>query len=85
MKQCKKALRLGSDCSGMGTDIIAAKQLGLKHKVVFVSDKNKNCRAVLNLSHTSAYFKTLSIPFSQSHLDETKKRLLNSCSIINLI
>ncbi len=49
MKQIKKCLRLASDCSGMGTDMHAALQLGLKHRHIFASDSIKYCRKVLKL------------------------------------
>ena len=38
---CRKTLKVGSDCSGMGTDVIALRRLGLQ------SDTSVHCRKVL--------------------------------------
>ena len=34
---------LGSDCSGMGTDVLAAKQLGIEFMVQFATDVGSDC------------------------------------------
>ena len=43
----------GSDCSGMGTDVVAAKQLGIEFMVQFATDVDPDCRKVI-LSHKKA-------------------------------
>ena len=45
--QLKRKLRLGSDCSGMGTDTYAARAAGLVFENVFASDSDAACRLVL--------------------------------------
>ena len=44
---CRKTLKVGSDCSGMGTDVIALRRLGLQVNHVFSSDTSVHCRKVL--------------------------------------
>ena len=44
---CRKKLRVGFDCSGMGTDVIALRRLGLQVNHVFSSDTSVHCRKVL--------------------------------------
>ena len=46
----KWPIMLGSDCSGMGTDVVAAKQLGIEFMVQFATDVDPDCRKVI-LSH----------------------------------
>ena len=36
----QRAIQLGSDCTGLGTDALAARELGLNFKVVFGSGLN---------------------------------------------
>ena len=48
--QRKWPIMLGSDCSGMGTDVVAAKQLGIEFMVQFATDVDPDCRNVI-LSH----------------------------------
>ena len=48
--QRKWPIMLGSDCSGMGTDVVAAKQLGIEFMVQFATDVDPDCRKVI-LSH----------------------------------
>ena len=48
--QRKWPIMLGSDCSGMGTDVVAAKQLGIEFKVQFATDVDPDFRKVI-LSH----------------------------------
>lgn len=44
---CRKTLKVGSDCSGLGTDVIALRRLGLQVNHVFSSDTSVHCRKVL--------------------------------------
>ena len=39
----KWPIMLGSDCSGMGTDVVAAKQLGIEFMVQFATDVDPDC------------------------------------------
>ena len=48
--QRKWPIMLGSDCSGKGTDVVAAKQLGIEFMVQFATDVDPDCRKVI-LSH----------------------------------
>ena len=41
--QRKWPIMLGSDCSGMGTDVVAAKQLGIEFMVQFATDVDPDC------------------------------------------
>ena len=46
-KRKMAAITLGSDCSGVGTDAIALKRLGVPFRNLFCSDTNQHCRKVL--------------------------------------
>ena len=43
----RKAITIGSDCSGVGTDAIALSRLGVRFENLFASDSDPHCRAVL--------------------------------------
>lgn len=43
----RKAITIGSDCSGVGTDAIALSRLGVCFENLFASDSDPHCRAVL--------------------------------------
>ena len=42
-----KTIKIGSDCSGVGTDAIAVSRLGTPFLNMFSSDSNLHCRDVL--------------------------------------
>lgn len=42
-----KVIKIGPDCSGMGTDAVAMSRLGVTFENIFASDTDKHCRDVL--------------------------------------
>lgn len=40
-------ISIGSDCSGVGTDAVAAARLGIRFVNRFASESNEQCRNVL--------------------------------------
>lgn len=44
-------IRVGSDCSGVGAPELAIKQLGIPHRIVFASEKDKFARKSYKLLH----------------------------------
>ena len=50
MKHQKKAvISMASDCSGLGTDVLAGRELHLKVNHLWASDTDEGCRQVLKL------------------------------------